>query len=77
MPKDEDVLQLVSVSMGIFFTHLIPPKKKHNKLTRTHHALHTWAHSFKIMPGLCWRRNILQRLFAELNLDSPRHCRRM
>lgn len=28
MPKDEDVLQLVSVSMG-FFTHLIPPPPKH------------------------------------------------
>lgn len=29
MPKDEDVLQLVSVSMG-FFTHLNPPKQLTN-----------------------------------------------
>lgn len=63
MPKDEDVLQLVSVSM-VFFTHLIPPTQQTNPHIS---GIHTH----------CRKRNILRCLFAEFNADLPRHCRRM
>lgn len=61
MPKDEDVLQLVSTRVG---DQVIAPKEQTNS--------HIFLKLYHNSPGI-----FLQTLFAEFNRHSPSHCGRM